>query len=266
MPDLPGTQAKSVFRSNTLLLRVADDCFKCDQQFPACGQCSKHSRTCQYPPSKMRKLQDARFEPLVQDEEAETFFAGIPGVDDSLATSPYSSDVSSQAAAALVQYGLPLEVAKNGWSHFDYAREVKRDRMPKANHTPKKKSDWNIEDVSHIWMPPVSAEDSLRARYLELVDAKPSQWHPGFLWGNWLKLVALRLGRSSALDDATLCFIAGCFAHQNRTSENMKVARMAYGRALCSIQRALAEQENDMAVSSETIAATKFLTGFEVSS
>lgn len=111
---------------------------------------------------------------------------------------------------------------------------------------------------------PTSAEESLRARFLEIVNAKPIQWNPSFLWGKWLMLVASRLGRSTALDDATLCFISGCYAQQNRTFDNVKRARIAYGRALSSVHRALSHADPRVSFSSEVIAGIKFLTAFEV--
>jgi hypothetical protein len=106
--------------------------------------------------------------------------------------------------------------------------------------------------------------ESLRARFLGILGARPVQWNPLFLWGKWLALVASRLGRSAALDDAALCFVAGYFARQNRTNDNVKAARKTFGLALASLQRTLSNQDRNVAFSSETIASTKILTAFEV--
>jgi hypothetical protein len=121
------------------------------------------------------------------------------------------------------------------------------------------------KDMLDVLWRPISPDESLRARFVDLVESKPIQWNPSFLWGKWLMLVASRLGHSAVLDDATLCFVAGCFAHQNRTAENIKVARRTYGRALSSLRSALASRNDSVVVSSETIAATKLLSAFEVS-
>jgi hypothetical protein len=117
---------------------------------------------------------------------------------------------------------------------------------------------------THIWNPPVSKEESLRGRFVYLLEAKPTQWHPGFLWGNLLKLVALRLGRSPALNSAVTCYVAGCLAYQDRTDENLRLAWRSYGSALRSMQRAISCHEVGSVVLSETISAMKLLTGFEV--
>jgi hypothetical protein len=121
------------------------------------------------------------------------------------------------------------------------------------------------KDMPEVPWRPIGPDESLRARFVGLVESRPIQWNPSFLWGKWLMLVASRLGHSAVLDDATLCFVAGCFAHQNRTAENIKVARRTYGRALSSLRSALASRSDSVVVSSETIAASKLLSAFEVS-
>jgi hypothetical protein len=57
-------------------------------------------------------------------------------------------------------------------------------------------------------------------------------------------LVASRLGHGVVLDDATLYFVAGCFAHQNRMAENNKVVRKTYGRGLSSLRSTLMHRED----------------------
>ncbi|KAF2828965.1 hypothetical protein CC86DRAFT_368116 [Ophiobolus disseminans] len=209
---------------------------KCDEQTPTCGQCSERSRICQSSPIKSRRLHVARIDSSAPREDLDRVMNTRCQEDpEAWSIFPASSDRSNR-----------VEIVTKGTLRCG------------------KRVDANLGNMARIKMPPISPEDSLRARFLDLLEAKPTQWHPGFLYGNWLKLVALRLGRSSALDDATLCFVAGCFAHQNRTHENLEVAWRTYGRALSSIQHALVHYETDMAVSSETIAAIKFLTGFEV--
>jgi hypothetical protein len=120
------------------------------------------------------------------------------------------------------------------------------------------------EDVLNVPWEPISPVESLRVRFLGILGARPVRWNPLFLWGKWLILLASSLGRSAALDDATLCFVAGCFARQNRTDDNVKAARKTYGLALVSLQRTLSNQDRNVAFSSEMIAATKLLTAFEV--
>jgi hypothetical protein len=120
------------------------------------------------------------------------------------------------------------------------------------------------EYVLNVPWEPISPVESLRARFLGILGARPVQRNPLFLWGKWLVLVASRLGRSAALDDATLCFVAGCSARQNRTDDNVKAARKTYGLALASLQRTLSNQDRNVAFSSETIDSTKLLTAFKV--
>lgn len=173
-----------------------------------------------------------------------------------------SSDDSEDHISIPEEPPARVSLACNAQGGLGIIRKGRLGRKAKEGARRQKNLFTGINDLLLVCAPPVSEDQSLRARYLDLVEAKDTPWHPGFLWGNWLKLVALRLGRSRALDDATLCFVAGTFAHQNRSDENMKVAWQTYGRALGSIQNAVARPE---AVSTETIAATKFLTAFEVS-
>lgn len=101
---------------------------------------------------------------------------------------------------------------------------------------------------------------------MDLVGAQSMRWDASFLWGKWLLLVAPRLDSSEVLYNATYCFVAGCVAQRHRTDRNIQIARRRYGDALTSLQHTLMSKDKNLALSSETIAATKLLSSFEVSS
>lgn len=123
----------------------------------------------------------------------------------------------------------------------------------------------NCESELNISQSLYSPEDSLRGHLMDLIGARSFRWDASFLWGKWLLLVGPRLHSSKVLYNATRCFVAGCVAQRHRTDRNIEIARKRYGHALISLQRTLTCKENDLALSSETIAATKLLSSFEVS-
>lgn len=246
---------------------------QCDERHPQCGQCMKKNRPCQYEYGKVPK-----------------FVSGQPKLADGAFRMPAddSSDFSEDSSTAEQSWNenarpnafdgkgtilalRSVKGAEDGNGIFHTFSSVRLDKQTNLDLEVLESSWFDRRTVAgrngrmRVLRTLTSPVDSLRARFIEVMGPKPMQWNSSFLWGTWIALVPARLGKNSALDAATACFIAGSIAHRSKSEANIAAARKQYSKALLSLQNVLTGMDQDLRLSSETLAAVKFLLVFEVS-
>lgn len=237
---------------------------QCDEKHPKCGQCMKKNRPCSYDYRTTPKFVPGKTRGLDIGNNNTEF-------DDSSNSSP-EPDVSAiydvpfePAANKTILSIRSVKGAKTGQGAFHTLTSIRLtddlDPDSETDSVPTKRT--NRKSAYSIIRSPISSKASLCARLVELLGTKPLQWNPSFLWGSWVTIVPQRIGINPALDSAVACFIAGSAAHRNKSETNLSAARKSYSRALLSLQEVLTGPE-DQKLSSETLAAVKLLTAFEV--
>jgi len=220
-----------------------------------CGQCQKKNRPCQFGSARSKFL-NAR-----ADRTASTSpKPAIPISEKKGESSGANRQRRTEAGAEPFELTIrSIQAAEQGQGIFhtfstnSSVQDVWRGKARRRENTPGR----NIPQTL------VSPEISLNAQFIEVLSPHTSNWNPSFLWGLWVAVVPLRLGRNPALDDATACFIAAILVLRNRTEESTAAAGRAYNQALLSLQSVL-HSHGGLRFSTETLAAVKFLLLFEV--